>query len=117
MCALLRSGKSRANFKIGGREMTSTLSDVHERLAIGGGWVTPSDGRLVPVVDPYTEEPFAHAALGGPADLDRAVRAARASFDSGVWSEATPQQRAAVLTRAGELRPPRPLPSPPRFTA
>jgi len=83
--------------------MTSTLSDVLERLAIGGGWVTPSDGRLVPVVDPYTEEPFAHAALGGPADLDRAVRAARASFDSGVWSEATPQQRAAVLTRAGEL--------------
>ena len=39
--------------------------------------------------------------LAGPADIDRAVRAARAAFDTGPWAASAPAERAAVLSRAG----------------
>src|SRR5436309_11563446 len=72
-------------------------------LHIGGDWVTPTDGRLVEVVNPTSEETIAYAALAGPADIDRAVRAARAAFDHGPWALATPAERAVVMRRAAEL--------------
>jgi aldehyde dehydrogenase (NAD+) len=73
------------------------------RLYIGGEWAEPSDGRSVDVVNPTTEEPIGRAGLAGPADIDRAVRAARAAFDSGPWAASTPSERAAIMTRAGAL--------------
>jgi aldehyde dehydrogenase (NAD+) len=76
---------------------------AHERLDISGEWVLPSDGRLVEVINPTTEEAIGQAALAGPSDVDRAVRAARAALDDGPWALSTVQERAAVLTRAGEL--------------
>jgi aldehyde dehydrogenase (NAD+) len=63
----------------------------------------PSDGRCVDVIDPTTEESIGRAGLAGPADIDRAVRAARAAFDGGPWAESTVTERAAIMTRAGEL--------------
>jgi aldehyde dehydrogenase (NAD+) len=83
--------------------MLESVKSVHDRLYIEGEWATPRDGRLVDVINPLTEEPIAQAALGGPADIDRAVRAARAAFDAGPWASSTVQERAAIMTRAGEL--------------
>ena len=60
------------------------------RPYIDGEWAEPSDGRLVDVINPTTEEPIGHAHLAGPADVDRAVRAARAAFDTGPWAASTP---------------------------
>jgi len=57
----------------------------------------------VEVINPTTEEPIGHAHLAGPADVDRAVRAARAAFDAGPWPASTPSERAAILSRAGVL--------------
>jgi aldehyde dehydrogenase (NAD+) len=76
---------------------------LQDRLYIGGQWVAPSDGRLVDVINPTTEEPIGRAALAGAADIDRAVRAARLAFDTGPWAASTAQERAAIMTRAGEL--------------
>ena len=70
---------------------------------IGGGWAKPSDGRRVAVINPTTEEPIGHAHLASPADLDRAVRVARAAFDAGPWAASTPSERGAILSRAGQL--------------
>ena len=75
----------------------------HDRLYIGGAWVEPADGRLIDVINPLTEEPIGRAALGGPSDIDRAVRAASAAFERGPWADTTVQERAAIMTRAGEL--------------
>jgi aldehyde dehydrogenase (NAD+) len=75
----------------------------HDRLYIGGVWVEPADGRLVDVINPATEEPIGQAALGGPSDIDRAVRAASAALARGPWADAAVQDRAAIMTRAGEL--------------
>jgi aldehyde dehydrogenase (NAD+) len=54
------------------------------------------------VIYPFTEEPIGRAALAGPSDIDRAVRAARAAFDTGPWQRMTAADRAAILRRAGE---------------
>src|SRR2546421_12537281 len=72
-------------------------------LHIGGEWVTPTDGRLVEVVNPTSEETIASAALAGPADIDLAARAARTAFDQGPWARSTPAERAAVMRNAAEL--------------
>jgi aldehyde dehydrogenase (NAD+) len=74
-----------------------------ERLYIGGEWLEPADGRLAEVIGPLTEESIGQAALAGPADIDRAVRAARTAFDAGPWAASTAHERAAIMTRAGEL--------------
>src|SRR3954449_10896115 len=83
--------------------MTPAATRSTERLPIGGAWVAPADGRLVDVINPATEEVVAQAALGGPADIDRAVRAARTALEDGPWPAWAGAQRAAVLRRAGEL--------------
>jgi aldehyde dehydrogenase (NAD+) len=72
-------------------------------LYIGGEWAEPSDSRSVDVINPATEEPIGRAGLAGPADIDRAVRAARSAFDAGPWAASTPSERAAIMTRAGGL--------------
>jgi betaine-aldehyde dehydrogenase len=74
-----------------------------DRLYIGGEWLDSVDGRLVDVINPLTEESIGRAALAGPSDIDRAVRAARAAFDTGPWAASTVHERAAIMTRAGGL--------------
>jgi aldehyde dehydrogenase (NAD+) len=58
-------------------------------------------GRTTDVIYPFTEESIGRAALAGPTDIDLAVRAARAAFDTGPWPRTTPAERAAILRRAG----------------
>ncbi|WP_181311811.1 aldehyde dehydrogenase [Nocardioides campestrisoli] len=72
-------------------------------LFIGGRWEKPRGGETIEVRNPATGERVGEAALGGVADVDAAVAAARASFDSGVWAEADPAERSAVMHRAADL--------------
>jgi betaine-aldehyde dehydrogenase len=68
------------------------------------GRVVPSvGGDTLPVEDPSTGEVFSHIPAGDAADIERAVRAARASFDSGVWSRADPAHRGRVLWALAKL--------------
>src|SRR3982074_44302 len=50
---------------------------------INGQRVKSSSGEMFPVYDPSTEEVIAQVASGTAADVDLAVKAARAAFDSG----------------------------------
>jgi aldehyde dehydrogenase (NAD+) len=83
--------------------MTARAELGSSRLFIGGTWTDSVDGRLAEVIDPTTEEPIAEVALAGPTDIDRAVRAARAAFDSGPWPAMAAEERAELMVRAGEL--------------
>jgi len=56
---------------------------VHENLFVGGEWVKPSSDRTIEVISPHTEEVIATVPEALEADVDRAVAAARASFDDG----------------------------------
>src|SRR3954468_12669689 len=54
----------------------------------------------IEVVNPYTEEVIGHIPAGGPADVDRAVAAARAAF--GAWAATPAAERGAVLAAIAE---------------
>ena len=83
--------------------MTATPTLVeHSQLYIGGEWVAPSSaGASIEVVNASTEEVMGRIPEGTPADVDRAVEAARAAFDS--WSQ-TPVEQRVELCSAISLR-------------
>ena len=64
---------------------------------INGKWSPPATARVLDVENPATEQVIAQISLGGQADVDRAVAAARAAFEP--WSQTTPTQRIALLER------------------
>ena len=68
----------------------------HEQLHyVDGAWVAPLQPSLIDVIDPSTEEAFTQIALGGPADVDRAVAAAKAAFPA--FSRTSRMQRLDLL--------------------
>src|SRR5688572_9362916 len=79
-------------------ERTGTLSHF-----IGGEAVPSAWGRTFPSIDPATGEEIAQVAFGDAEDIDRAVAAGRAVFESGAWAKASPGHRANVLRRLGDL--------------
>jgi aldehyde dehydrogenase (NAD+) len=64
---------------------------------IDGQWVSPATARTLAVIDPATEQPFAEISLGSAEDVDRAVIAARAAFET--FSLSTRDERLALLRR------------------
>lgn len=74
----------------------------YEQLYIGGEWVAPIAGELIESIDPATGRPWAVAAMGGTADIDRAVAAARTALQ-GPWRRMPGHERAAMLRRFAEL--------------
>ena len=76
---------------------------IEGRAFIGGAYVAALDGATFAKISPIDGKAFADVADCGAADVDRAVRAARAAFESGVWRDADPQLKKAVLLRFAEL--------------
>ncbi|MEO3860016.1 aldehyde dehydrogenase family protein [Acrocarpospora sp. B8E8] len=70
---------------------------------IGGRWVTGTGSQLIEVRNPATGARVGRAALASLADIDDAVAAARAGFESRTWADAAPGQRARVLRTAADL--------------
>ena len=68
---------------------------------INGQWVASVDGREMAVENPSTEEKIATITLGGVADSDAAVAAAKAAFPA--WAATDPLGRIAVLERLMEV--------------
>ncbi|MGB1208783.1 MAG: aldehyde dehydrogenase family protein, partial [Paracoccaceae bacterium] len=62
---------------------------------INGAWVAPRDGRDFAVIDPSTEETTDTISLGGRADTDAAVAAAKAAFAS--WRLSSKADRLDLL--------------------
>ncbi|MET8161556.1 aldehyde dehydrogenase [Sphaerisporangium sp. NPDC005289] len=75
----------------------------HDRLFIGGDWVAPSGTATIDVVSPHTEEVVGRVPDGAPADMDRAVAAARQAFDHGPWPRMSMAERAEVIGRLAGL--------------
>jgi len=73
----------------------------HFDLFIDGRRVKPIAGEYSNDIDPATEEPFATVASGGKADVDVAVKAARAAQK--VWGGMRAADRGRILNRAADL--------------
>ena len=69
---------------------------------IGGRQVPSADGATFDVPDPVSNTVYAQAAAGGPADIDRAVAAAREAFESGPWPGLAARARAKVLNKIAD---------------
>jgi betaine-aldehyde dehydrogenase len=67
---------------------------------VGGASVGTVDGRTTDVVDPSTGQVYASAPLSGEADVDAAVKTARAAFES--WRESTPSERQRALLKIAD---------------
>ena len=68
---------------------------------INGAWVNPVTPKSRSVVNPATEKVLYDIALGSAADVDAAVSAARAAFET--FSVTTREERVALLTRIIEV--------------
>ena len=64
---------------------------------INGEWVDPVNGERLDVVNPATEQVIGEVALGGVEDVDRAVAAAVAAFET--YSQTTREERVDLLSR------------------
>jgi acyl-CoA reductase-like NAD-dependent aldehyde dehydrogenase len=60
-------------------------------------------GEVFEVISPHTEEPIAEVTAAAPADVDLAVSAARAAFDSGPWGRSEPLERVAAIRRLADV--------------
>jgi len=72
------------------------------RMSINGEWAESKGGKYFPVFDPSTEEVIAEVPEANESDVNRAVAAARAAFDSGPWPQTTAQERGRILFRLAE---------------
>src|SRR5438132_8624757 len=82
---------------------TETTLNLRTDLFINGEFVPSASGKRFATSNPATGEPLAEVAEAGREDLDRAVAAARAAFESGPWAEMKPRQRGRILMKAAEL--------------
>lgn len=73
------------------------------RAFIAGQRCPAASGETFPTLNPATGKTLADVARCDGQDVDRAVRAARDAFDSGVWSKAAPAHRKAVLLCLAQL--------------
>ena len=68
---------------------------------INGQWVAPVEANDLDVIDPSTEQACAVISLGGEADTNAAVAAAKAAFPS--WSMTSKEERIELLEKLLEV--------------
>ena len=67
---------------------------------IAGNKVDAASGETYDIVNPSTGEVYAQAAASGPADVDRAMKAAADAFET--WGETTPAERQIALLKMAD---------------
>lgn len=70
---------------------------------IDGRYVNATSGKTYVSINPATGKPLAQIAACEAADVDAAVKAARRSFEQGVWAQRPPAERKHVLLRFADL--------------
>ncbi len=82
--------------------MTALTAD-YDKLFIGGAWTGPHTGEVIEVHSPATGAYVGKVPQAAKADVDAAVAAARAAFDTGPWPQTPPAERAAIIGAAVKL--------------
>ena len=83
-------------------KVSNFVSRTHKML-INGKWVQALSGKTFPTYNPATGEVLTRVAEGDKADIDLAVRAARAAFESGPWSKLTASERGRLIWKIADL--------------
>ncbi|GAA1385375.1 hypothetical protein GCM10009597_46590 [Peribacillus frigoritolerans] len=69
---------------------------------INGQWVESSDPKKLNIINPATQEVIARAAKATKEETEETIKIAKRTFESGVWSDRSPQERAAVLVQIAD---------------
>ncbi|MGA8072825.1 MAG: aldehyde dehydrogenase family protein [Candidatus Acidiferrales bacterium] len=81
----------------------SAFVTAKRKLFINGKWVEAASGKTFPSYNPATGEVLANVAEGDREDIDRAVKAARAAFETGPWSKMPPAGRGKLIWKLADL--------------
>src|SRR5258708_32573835 len=84
------------------RPEVALVDRLPRKLLIGGQWVDAQPDAPFETVDPAPGEVLATLPAGTAADVDRAVRAARAAFEES-WRDLSPVARGRCLLRLADL--------------
>ena len=88
------------------RDNWQALADglqIRTQAFIDGQYVDAASGKTFDCISPIDGRSLGRVAEGEAEDIERAVIAARRSFDSGAWSEAKPTHRKKVLLKFAQL--------------
>ncbi|KAI5474405.1 aldehyde dehydrogenase, mitochondrial [Pseudohyphozyma bogoriensis] len=83
---------------LGGRKVSTPTG-----LFIDGQWVAAEDGATFETLNPATGEKLLDISAAGPADVDKAVKAARKAFETTWGRNVAPAERAALLYKLADL--------------
>ena len=91
--------------------MATVLSPVEHKapavtatkLLINNQWVDAESGKTFSTVNPATGEEICRVAEADAADVDKAVKAARAAFERGPWRKMSAADRGRLLNRLADL--------------
>lgn len=65
---------------------------------INGQWVESSDPKKLNIINPATQEVIARAPKATKEETEETIKIAKRTFESGVWSDRSPQERAHGFT-------------------
>jgi phenylacetaldehyde dehydrogenase len=74
-----------------------------QKILINGKWSEAASGKTFATYNPATGDVLSLVAEGDREDINRAVKAARAAFDSGPWSKITPSERGRMMWKLADL--------------
>jgi aldehyde dehydrogenase (NAD+) len=91
--------------------MASVVSSPYEsgvavsatKLLIDNRWVASESGKTFATINPSTGEEICQVAEADAADVEKAVRAARAAFEHGPWRKMPASERGRLLHRLADL--------------
>jgi aldehyde dehydrogenase (NAD+) len=91
--------------------MASVVSSPHEsqvaitatKLLINNRWIASESGKTFATVNPSTGEEICQVAEADAVDVEKAVKAARAAFETGPWRKTPASERGRLLLRLADL--------------
>jgi aldehyde dehydrogenase (NAD+) len=88
--------------------LTSPVSEFKSapratKLLINNQWVASESGKTFPTLNPATGEEITQVAEADAADVNKAVKAARAAFERGPWRKTAASERGRLLHRLADL--------------
>jgi aldehyde dehydrogenase (NAD+) len=73
------------------------------KLLINNRWVDSESGKTFATINPSTGEEICQIAEADAADVEKAVRAARAAFEHGPWRKVAASERGRLMNRLADL--------------
>ncbi len=84
-------------------ERVSHFVAIPRKMLINGAWQEAMSGKTFKTFNPATGDVLAEVAEGDRADINQAVKAARAAFDTGPWRRMTTSERGRLIWKLADL--------------